>query len=444
MGVNFDAQAGSGQIDVFEITSNYSGETVDIRQGVVHLHIYESIFDSTVRADVSYMDTGYGITKALSEDGFNNSGGEKTSLVVRDGKDRKITFKGNNQLRTSDNNREAFNTHDTNKVSVFTSFYSKESMDNHLLSSRTTRKYERKISDNVVKILKEDLGTPKNVYVDPSKNDFNFLGGNEKPFHKVTWLCKRTVPDGFSGNGILAGYLFYEIADGAGTPGGYYFKSVDVLFGQNPVRRFILSNTNQIPPGYDGKILNHKEFSSIDVDDHLISGSLFQRQMETFEPFNNNYKKDDFDYKKQNLVSNNGGKEFWKIATDLNYQDNVTRYSSKFFDTGVLPTGRNWNQQKKESKQINLEIDEIIRQSTNRYNQMSSVNLNIIIPMDLGIHVGDMIFVDFPEIASNKVQRPSKNKSGNYLIIDLCHKIGSAGCYSSVHLVRDSIYRKSK
>ena len=104
----------------------------------------------------------------------------------------------------------------------------------------------------------------------------------------------------------------------------------------------------------------------------------------------------------------------------------------------------NWNQQKKESKQINLEIDEIIRQSTNRYNQMSSVNLNIIIPMDLGIHVGDMIFVDFPEIASNKVQRPSKNKSGNYLIIDLCHKIGSAGCYSSVHLVRDSIYRKSK
>ena len=144
------------------------------------------------------------------------------------------------------------------------------------------------------------------------------------------------------------------------------------------------------------------------------------------------------------IRDSNGGKEFWKIATDLNYQDNVTRYSSKFFDTGVLPTGRNWNQQKKESKQINLEIDEIIRQSTNRYNQMSSVNLNIIIPMDLGIHVGDMIFVDFPEIASNNVQRPSKNKSGNYLIIDLCHKIGSAGCYSSVHLVRDSIYRKSK
>lgn len=447
MGVNSAAAGGEAQIDLFEITSNYSGETVDIREGVTSLMIYESIFDTTVRVNVKYVDTGYGGGKALSESGFNNSVGEKTELVVRQffkNKFQKLIFKGAYELRTSNNAREAMNDGRTTATTIDTWFYSKESMVNHTLESRVTKKYERKISDNVYLILKDDcLNTPKSVFIDASKNDFNFLGGREKPFHKINWLAKRAVPEGIGGQGILAGYLFYETARGTdGTPGGFHFKSIDILFSQPPVRKYISTNVNEIPPGYDAKIINHLEITSINLDDHLVSGSLFQRQLESFNPFDNKYEKEDFNFSSQNLVKNNGGKEFWKVATDLNFQQKVTRETQKMFDTGTLPTGRTWDEQKKESKEINFDMDEILRQSTNRYNQLGTVRLTIIIPLDFALHVGDMIMVDFPEIGSAKVQRPSKNKSGLYMIMDLCHRITPKANYTSLCLIRDSIGRK--
>ena len=446
MGVNAAAQGGECQIDVFEITSNYSKETVDLRQGVTSLSIYESLFDSTVRASVMYIDTGYGGGKALSESSFNNSAGEKTELVVSqflDGKIQKLIFKGDYHLRTSNNSREAMNDGRTTMTSVNTWFYSKESMDNHLLDKRVVKKYERKISDNVFTILKDVLGTNKSVYYDASKNDFNFLGGNEKPFHKVTWLCKRTVPEGIGGQGILAGYLFYETAnDNVRNEGGYHFKSIDLLFSKSPVKKFISSNTNEVPKGYDAKIINHVESSSINLDDHLISGSLFKRNLETFEPFTNKYSKDDFDFKSQELETNMGGKEFWKIATDIDFQNNVTRYSTKMFDTGTLPTGSTWSEQKKESKEVNFDITEIVRQATNRYNQLGTIKLSILIAIDLSLHVGDMIYVDLPEIGDEKTKRPSGNKSGLYMIMDLCHRITDKGSWTSLKLIRDSIGRK--
>ena len=446
MGVNAAASGGECQIDLFEVTSNYSGETVDMRQGVTVLSVYESLFDSTVRVNAKYVDTGYGSEQAVTEGKFNNSVGEKTEIVIKqflNGRFQKLLFKGAYELRSSNNAREAMNDGSTQATTVDSWYYSKESMTNHTMESRVTKKYERKISDNVYTILKTDcLKTPKSVFVDSSKNDFNFLGGKEKPFHKVNWLAKRTVPEGMGGNGILAGYLFYEIArSDVGTPGGYYFKSIDMLFSQSPVKKYISSNTNDVPPGYDGKILNHKEKTSINLDDHILSGSLFQRQMETFEPFSNAYTKGDFDFKSQNMGINNGGKEFWKIATDIDFQNQTTRDTNKMFDTGTLPTGRNWKQQKKESKSVNLEIDEILRQSTNRYNQLGTVRLNIIIAIDISLHVGDMIFVDFPEIGASNSQRTAKNKSGNYMICDLCHRIMDKASYTSLNLIRDSIYK---
>ena len=56
MGVNSASSGGEAQIDLFEITSNYSGETVDIRQGISVVYVYESLFDSTVRVNVQYVD----------------------------------------------------------------------------------------------------------------------------------------------------------------------------------------------------------------------------------------------------------------------------------------------------------------------------------------------------------------------------------------------------
>lgn len=448
MGVNLAAQGGEVNITKFEVTSNYTNQPVDVSGGFIELTLYESMLDTTVRAVANFADTGYGSDDDLGicESVFNKSAGEKTELVIEDQYSQKLSFEGDYQLRTRSSARESFGgTRNTNTI-ITTDFYSKESIDNHLLKNRVVQKYEGKPSDNVKKMLTDVLKTPKNVDSDLAANNFNFLGYNDKVFYKCNWLCRHTVPSGLksSADGILAGYLFYETADnGKGITGGYHFKSIDKLFTQSPVRKMILNNTHALPLGYDNKILNHYENTSVDLEAQLMSGALFQSKFESIDPFVHKYSENKFDFKKQNLEWNNAGTEFWKLATDLKLQQEVPRYYSKILDTGVLPAGSSWSKQKDKSKEINFDPDNIVRQATNRINQLFTTQCTIIIACDLGLHVGDLIHCDFPEISSKTNREVSKNKSGIYMIMDLAHKISSSGAYTSLHLVRDSINRKS-
>jgi hypothetical protein len=87
-------------------------------------------------------------------------------------------------------------------------------------------------------------------------------------------------------------------------------------------------------------------------------------------------------------------------------------------------------------------MEEIIRQSYTRYNNLFTVKLSITIYADFGIHAGDIIEVDFPEISGKDKTIVSNKKSGRYMVIDVAHRIHSTGCYSVLHLARESIYRK--
>jgi hypothetical protein len=443
---NTSAQGGNSDIKKLEITSNYDGSVVDFSTGTAELSIYESLMDNTVRANAAFVDSGYGemggaVTESARKGFFNKSAGEKTELIVEDGYKQKLLFTGDYQLRTKRSTREAFGGN-TTSTSLITDFYSKESMLNHLVENRVTQKYEGKINDTVGEILEKVLKTEKDFVSDNVLNEYTLIGGSQKVFHVCTSLGKYAVPDGFNGSyGKLAGFLFYEIAFD-GTEGGYRFRSIDKLFSQEPKRKLIDNSTTLLPDGYDYKILKHYENVNIDIEDQLISGALFQRELRTFEPLNKVFDQNDFNYLEQELVDNNAGVEFYKLASDLDLQKKSSRFSTKFWDTGVLPKGRNWEEQQEGSKIPQFDIDSIIRQSSNRVNQMFTSQLNILIPMDLGIHAGDILQCDFPEITSNITKRTSDIKSGKYLIMDICHRINKTGSFSSVHLVRDTIYKK--
>lgn len=447
---NIAAQGGEATITRFDITSNYNKNTVDFKSGIIELLLYESLLDSTVRATAIFADTGYGDAKggSVSESGrkgfFQQTAGEKTELVVVDAFDQKLSFIGDYHLRVRQSSRESFGNSKTTNTIITTDFYSLESITNHYVDNRVVKKYEGKTSDNVKKILKECLKTKKSIDVDMCLNDYNFLGYNEKVFHTCTELCKYSVPDLPGSFGILAGYLFYETADnGRGIVGGYHFKSIDKLFTQKPVRKMIYNNLTSIPLGYDNKILNHYEHTTINLENHVLAGDNSKRQMQTFDPFTNKFKQDDFNFKTQNKIWNNAGTEYLKLATDIGFKDAVTRTSSRIADTGNLPPGKTWEQQKEKSKKINFDIPSITRQAANRINQLFTTQITIIIPCDLGLHVGDLIHCDFPEISAKKVKVVSDNKSGIYMIMDLAHRVTKRGSYTSLHLVRDTTYRKS-
>ena len=109
------------------------------------------------------------------------------------------------------------------------------------------------------------------------------------------------------------------------------------------------------------------------------------------------------------------------------------------------------NEQLKTATKENLDVDNILRQSSARYNNLFTVKLSITIPGDFGLNAGDLVYCDFPEISDQNDQKVSSRNSGIYMIVDLCHYINSnpkitgiAGrCFTRLNLVRDSFGRKT-
>jgi hypothetical protein len=430
----------------FNIFSNYTQKPINVSGGIASLYYYESIFDNTIRVTATFADTGNRVgssdnVSVLEQLGANLNAGERVELVMTDDKNQVISFRDNYELRI----KEIRNIVEDTVKAIFTiDFYSKEIIDNELIKCRVEQRYDGKISDNVQRILKNDcLKTKKNIEIDPTINHFSFIGNSEKPFYKLLWLAKRSIPEMTNAKGNTAGYFFYEIGDDGRGNGGFKFKSIDKLFQNSPKRILIFNNTTGLPIGYDAKILEYSFDSTIDLQKKLVSGSMFPSELRTFDLYENSYegeKTDEFDPSRQIIRRNIGGLDAINLG-DIS-RDSTRKYD-KIESIGIIPVGRTPKQQIENSKKIDIDIKDIIRQSATRYNNLFNVKLSICIEGDFGVHIGDLIHCDFPEVSGKKNKQISQKISGIYMIVDLCHYISPSGpTYTRLNLVRDTIGRK--
>jgi len=441
---NRAAQAGEAQITLFEIYSNYN-DPVDVKSGCIELNYYESILDNSIRATATIADTGFrsptgtgNDVASVEKDDINLTVGEKVHLKIYDGNQFPLDFIDKKQFRIE----EVRNVDEsTNKMTYIIDLFSKESIDNELEQYRVKQRYDGKVSDSVNKILKEVLKTPKDVDIDTTLNKLSFIGNVDKPFYKLTWLGPRSVPEIPDAKGTLAGFFFYETYD------GFKYKSIDKLFEQKPKKKYIFNNlirceSGERPDGYDGKILDFAFDSTLDLKNVLDTGSQVNAKLKGTNTYESAYRENNFDSKTQFGQNNIGGKEQPVIAKDLNIQQQVSRISYKFDDQGFLVEGKNLSAQLPKSTFVNYNNDEILRQSYVRYNNLFSIKLSIAIAGDMSLRAGDIIFCDFPELSDKKNTLVSQKKSGNYMIVDICHRVTKNGCYTRMNLVRESIGRK--
>ncbi len=429
-------------IPVFEIFS-CSGKPVSVNSSIAELQYFESLLDNTVRVTARLVDTGNrdkgGGSSVIEQGDANLTAGEKVHLVIEDSRiGKKLSFKDSSQLRI----KEIKNIiEDSVKTSFTIDLYSKESIENEWAETRVVKRYDGKISDSVEKILKEDcLKTPKTLEIDSCVNTLNFIGNTEKPFYKLAWLAKRSVPDLPGAFGDLAGYFFYETSD------GFKFKSIDVLFKQTPKRKLIFNNTTGLPEGYDAKILKYKFDSNIDLHKKLQTGAVSKTELRELDLYGNKYtgeKKEEFDSSDQFKGDTNAGKLKINVGCDMDLSEKTTKIDTKIPDIGVMPDGKTSKDQLEKSKEKNFDSDKVVRQSTARYNGLFNVKLTIYLYGDIELHAGDLLHCDFPEVSDKKDQVVSQKKSGIYMIVDLSHLITPTGpTITKVNLVRDSIGRK--
>jgi len=73
-----------------------------------------------------------------------------------------------------------------------------------------------------------------------------------------------------------------------------------------------------------------------------------------------------------------------------------------------------------------------------RYNALFSQSLNIQVPCNTNLKIGDIIHLEFPRLEGGGSTKIDKSMSGNYLISRLNHHIKPNASFSSLNLIRDA------
>ena len=427
------------------------GNSIDASGVVVDIKYYEDVLSNTVSLSAIITESGESDNKKMGNkgilDGLPVRGGEPATIVIEDHDGHKLSFKNESKLYV---NRVRNVIPGTQKDVYSIDFTSRELFANE--QARVVRRYDGKVSDNVKKILEDNLSgsegikTKKKVTCDDS-NSYNFIGNDRKPFYVCTWLASKAGPS--DSNGGTAGYLFYETYD------GFNFRSIDLLFKQKSKGNYLFSNTNDNPKEYDGKIITYDIDRNIDLQNNLMMGTYSNRSL-FFDFYAMNYQVRNFNVDSAGSAKSNGGGSKGKIVTggldDIDsvadeFRKPISRLMNRVLDVGTLPPGKDIEAQLKAWKEnpdnATYDAADIMVQSIMRYNQLFSIKINIMIAGDFSLRAGDLIHCEFPELSVDPNTKYNRQSGGIYMIASLCHNITPRETYTSLTLVRDTFGRKS-
>jgi len=417
----------ASQYEEITIESIDGSKTVDIRLGVVGIDYYEDLFSPTITMKVLVASTG-GTSVGENLEGLYSGlplrGGERVSLKILGNSET------NEGLDFSNKEDYLYVSSITNVITeaqreVFTlNLVSKEALVNE-----TTRVYEKfpsgsRIDASVEKIIKDKLKTSKPVDVDVASNKYGFLGNLRKPFTVLVWLASKAV----SQDGKSAGFFFYQ------TQEGFKFKSVDSLISQEPFEEaYVYSEINQssIKENNDFKILKYNIQKNQNLLEKLRLGA-YSSQLSTFNLLNGKFMTSTVgpnNYKGKNLGQDEEAPDI-RSSGNQRIVDIPSRIMTQVMDVGTLDAGI--------GTKVNANPFDNLRQSVIRYNLLFNQTLDMTIPLNTNLKAGDIIKCEFPKITIEKNKEIDQDKSGLYMIKELCHHFDTEMSITSMKLVRDT------
>lgn len=415
---------------------------LDLTNSVTSIDYFEDILEPNITMTMSVTNTN-GIVSGLPI-----RGGEQVIMEIEtasgtftlDGKNSMYVYKvsGLDAQRMS----ESFTLH----------LASRENFANETV--RCLKKYNNLTIDKHVKdILTNTLRTSKIGIIEPTSNSYSFIGNNKKPFHILQWLgpksvSKITKSSGVSGSGKdgtangTAGFLFYE------NKSGFNFRSIDSLVSNTQLQSsssnkeviyryyyggMVIESNN---PANNFKIINYFMDQNIDLRKSLRVGMYANKtyfyDTKTNEVSIYSYKLKD-EIKKSTKL---GTQESIVVASELS--DSYSRVLVRTSDHGVLGSSG----QLETSGRDNADS----AKSFSRYNLLFTQALNILIPCNTKLKVGDIIYCEFLKMESGNSKEVDDQTSGNYLIKELRHHFSNSQNTTSLRLIRDSygLYGKNQ
>lgn len=430
--------ANSVQANAFTIQTLDGKTTVDLAGSgsILFLDYYEDLLSPCVTMIIQVMNST-SLTNVLPL-----RGGEKVALSLTtafgefafDGDNALYVFRISNIL--ADSTSERFTLH----------LVSRETITNE--TSRCMKRYDGKINESVKKILSEVLKTKKfkddNIHI--TGNTYSFIGNMKKPFNILSWLGPKSLPTEHSNKtrevksvgGItkgVSGFLFYENKE------GFNFKSIDSLVSRTNSGT---ADSKNIPkysytpvietnkPENEFKILNYGIEKNSDLIKSLRVG-MYSNFTYFFNPYSQNFSVYKYNLKDEIVNANKLGTNS-TIPVSEELGTSPSRILFRTSDIGIMDndfTGKVFN----DGQQRDIAD---MAKSASRYNILFTQSLNMVVPCNINLKVGDVIYAEFPRIERTDNKKADDEQSGLYLIKELRHHIEPGTVVTSLKLIRDS------
>lgn len=401
---------------------NKNGKRVDLAGKTIAFKYYESIFSPVVTANMVIVDTGgSAVPVSSSQDRQGRAGSIVNSLPITGNEDLEFKIKTklgtlNFQLNPLIVNGAPIAAQEANRESFALALTSKLSVQNE--TTLISKTYTGKISDNVRKILREELRVPTNrkIFIDDTKFSYDFYGANNHPFKVLLTLASRSVP----ADGKDPGYFFYETVDGIN------FKSISSLISAKPKETYVRNSVLRSDDDNDFKILSLKPFKNQNTINALRSGVYSSRNI-FFNPRT-------FEYSEKIIrLSDEKMEKYLGKQIDIPENFNTfTRTHYHILDIASLNPAVGVN--------VNNDPKDWQAKSTMRYNLLFTQGLNIVVPCNPNLKAGDVIECLFQKVTLDNINLGAydEHQSGKYLIAHLCHSFDPQRSFTSLTLVRDT------
>ncbi len=454
------------RIHFLEIQSTKTGKRVGLSNAVRSIEYFEDILSPSVSMQLNVISDVNVVSEILM------TGGEMVAMDIE-------TASGEFKFGVTDSEGNIEPGHNelyVYKVSAIDSQRQASRFTIHLVSleylkNETTRVKKRfggdgdkplLISEIVDELLIDSklLDTSKKTFTEPTANTYSFMGNARKPLYTIQWLGPKSISKVTSSSGEdgedattngkakgTAGFMFYE------NKAGFNFRSIDSLVSstQEGVGKadgktvnFDIHGTEDQPYEWRGlgaidsnkldanfQILNYIVEKNTDVRKALITG-MYVNQTQYFNVLT--HEMSFYTYNLADEIKDNklGGQD--KIPNVPETDGLISRNMFRISDHGATGQGEDGLEP---SGGANAERTDIAK-SLARYNLLFTQSLNISIPMNVNMKVGDIIRCSFPRLNAGDAKGQDQNLSGKYLIRALRHHIEANNNVTYLKLIRDS------
>ena len=318
-------------------------------------------------------------------------------------------------------------------------------------TKRISKTYSGTISDIINDIYKEHIkilrGAPSeelegdeddlNVLTE-SSGQFKFVVPNWTPFQTIEWLLKKAV----STKSNAANFVFYE------TMNGFYLDSMDRLMEEDPWQVYHFSPVNVKPGGTRQFAYDFTSVTDFEIirpfPDTLksLQKGMYASKLITHDITTKEIKVQKFDYMKEFASRNHLGITQMLPLQGLSHVDGPAKKLHEAEDAviNVYPKHTYLHATKdNNNNQFQNHAEDWIQQRCSDIQTMNSIEIQIKIPGNHALEVGDVVAFNPPQFKSTeKKLEVNEYLSGKFLVTRVRHNVSKEYFTSIVSLSKDS------